>query len=123
MQRGHRPTPRLEMVETQYRRVRGPILALVDRLRAENPGRTVAVIVPEIVKERWWRFLLHTHRAWRLRAALRRYGGSRLVIISIPWYLDAPRIADGFDRSEIGPYRALRSPRQRRQKPMPARRE
>lgn len=36
--------------------------------------------------------MLHTHRAWRLRSALLRYGGSQVIVINIPWYLKEPQI-------------------------------
>ncbi len=80
--------PRLEMIQSSYRELIEPLLRFIERVRAEYPGREVAVIIPELVKRRWWELLLHNHRAARLRRALLRRGGRRLVVISIPWYLD-----------------------------------
>ena len=97
---GLRP-PTLVLLEAKYRRIAGPLLQFVAQVEKENRGREVAVLIPEIVKEHWWQYLLHTHRARRLRAALLRYGGSRLVVINVPWYLEEPRIEEGLEQEEI----------------------
>ncbi len=89
------PAPKLLLLRAEYRQMHVPLLALIRELEAEFPDRTVAVMVPEIVKTSWWQFLLHTHRTRRLRARLLRFGGSRLVRIHVPWYLDEPSINDG----------------------------
>ncbi len=83
------PPPRLECVRSRYRRFVEPLLAFVERVRVAYPGREVAVIIPELIKTRWWQLLLHNHRAARLRHALLWRGvGRRLVVASIPWNLD-----------------------------------
>lgn len=48
------------------------------------------MVIPSLVKQSWWQHLLHTHRAHRLRSRLLRFGGSRLVVIDLPWYLEEP---------------------------------
>jgi hypothetical protein len=40
------------------------------------------------VKDHWWEYLLHNHRAARLRSALLKRGRHPLVVINIPWHLD-----------------------------------
>jgi hypothetical protein len=67
-----------------------PLLGRVRGLQADDPGCAVAVLIPELVKRKWWQFLLHTHRARRLRAKLLRFGEGRVVVINVPWALDAP---------------------------------
>ena len=57
----------------------------MEKLDAETPGRSVAVLIPELVLTRWWERLLHARRADRLRAALLRHGGPRLNVILSPW--------------------------------------
>jgi hypothetical protein len=52
------------------------------------PGRRVAVLIPELVKQRWYQRILHSYRARRLRTQLLTYGGAALTVISVPWYLD-----------------------------------
>jgi hypothetical protein len=91
---GLRP-PRLLLLRSDYRVIHEPLLKLLKQLQEEFPSRTIAVLLPELVKTSWWQLLLHTHRARRLRSRLLRFGGSRLVIINIPWYLKEPRIEQG----------------------------
>jgi hypothetical protein len=84
--------PRLVLLVAQYRHIHEPLLKLVDELRTRFVGRDIAVLVPEIVKQRWYQHLLHTHRARRLRDRLLKYGRGRLIIVNVPWYLENPRL-------------------------------
>jgi hypothetical protein len=79
--------PKLLILESRYRRPEVPLLGLVEKLQEEEPDRVIAVLIPEIVTLAWWESLLHTHRARRIRAALLKLGGPRLVIMNIPWRL------------------------------------
>ena len=58
--------------------------------REQYPGRMIAVLVPEVVKTNWWQFLLHNYRGELLRSALLRHGDHRLVVVSVPWYVEDP---------------------------------
>jgi amino acid transporter len=91
--------PQLMLVQAPYRRIETPFLELVETTIKDRPGRLVAVLIPEIVKEHWWQHLLHTHRASRLRSAVLRYGGSRLVVVSIPLYLEEPDIEEAIEEA------------------------
>jgi amino acid transporter len=91
--------PQLMLVQAPYRRIETPFLEVVERAMKDQPGRLVAVLIPEVVKEHWWQLLLHTRRASRLRSALLRYGGSRLVVISIPLYLAEPDIEEAIEEA------------------------
>ena len=95
------PPPRLVLMETPYRRIQAPLLEFIEELQRDDPERTVAVLIPQIVKRRWWQHLLHTHRAQRLRSALLRYAGSKVVVIDMPWYLEEPRVDEGLMPEEI----------------------
>jgi amino acid transporter len=97
--------PELVLLAAPYRRIHVPLLEYVARLEAEDRSRTIAVLIPEIVKSRWWQHLLHTHRARRLRSALLRYGGPRLTVMNLPWYLDEPQIEDALEEEEAMPDR------------------
>jgi amino acid transporter len=92
--------PRLVLMEASYRRVEAPLLKFVEELEKAHRRRIIAVIIPEIVKEHWWQYLLHTSRGARLRHALVRYGGSRVVVTSIPWYLEEPEPEEGLEEEE-----------------------
>jgi len=82
------PAPELVVLRAQYRAIHEPVLQLARDLELRHPERSVAVLVPELVMERWYQRLLHTHRAAHLRRQLLKYGGSRLTVIDLPWYLE-----------------------------------
>jgi hypothetical protein len=97
---GLRP-PVLVLLDAHYRRIEGPLLQFVAETEEKDRGRQIAVLIPEVVKDHWWQHLLHGYRARRLRAGLLRYGGSRIVVINIPWYLEEPHIEEGLEQEEI----------------------
>jgi hypothetical protein len=79
-------------------------LKFIAAAEKQHAGRQIAVLIPELVKEHWWQYLLHSLRARRLRAAILRYGGSRVVVINVPWYLEEPRLEQGLKAEEtVGP--------------------
>jgi hypothetical protein len=90
-QAGLKP-PGLVLMASPYRQIHTPLLKLIAELEAQSQDRLIAVLIPEVVKRRWWEHLMYSHRARQLRSALLRYGGSRLVVINIPWYLQEPEI-------------------------------
>ena len=81
------PLPRIVCLQSPYRQIVEPLLRFTTRLEGEHPGRTVAVIIPELIKEHWWQHVLHNRRARRLRRNLLRRGGPRMVVIGVPWHL------------------------------------
>ncbi|WP_375382409.1 APC family permease [uncultured Sphingomonas sp.] len=81
---GIRP-PRLMMIPAPYREIAGPVLELVDKIDADTPGRSVAILIPQLVLRHWWERLLHGRRASRLRAALLAKAGPRLMVVTSPW--------------------------------------
>jgi amino acid transporter len=80
--------PKLKVLTSPYRSVIGPIVDYVLELETENPGRQIAVIVPELVERHWYLNFLHNRRATWLKAALLVRGNRRIVIIDVPWYLN-----------------------------------
>jgi amino acid transporter len=86
------PAPELVILEAEYRAIHEPVLKLARELELRHPDKSLAVLVPELVKERWYQRLLHTHRARRLRRQLLKYGGTRLTVINLPWYLEERRL-------------------------------
>src|SRR6266436_255305 len=59
-----------------------------DRI-AENPGRQIAVIVPELVEHHWYHYPLHNKRAEILKWFILLNGNERIVLINVPWYIKA----------------------------------
>ncbi|WP_312016238.1 APC family permease [Bradyrhizobium vignae] len=80
--------PRLVVLHAQYRTIQLPILRAIDEIRSQFPGRPIAVLIPEVVKRRWYQHFLHTHRALRLRRQLIALGQPDLTVINVPWRLD-----------------------------------
>jgi hypothetical protein len=97
---GYKP-PRLVLLEAHYRRMEGPLLKFIAATEKDNRDRLIAVLIPQLVKEHWWQYLMHEHRDRRMRAALMRYGGSRVIVINLPWYLEEPRIEEGLEQEEL----------------------
>jgi amino acid transporter len=80
--------PQVKILKSPYRFVIGPIVDYVLALEVKNPGRQIAVIIPELVEKHWYHNFLHNRRATWLKAALLLKGNRRIVIINVPWYLD-----------------------------------
>ena len=100
-----------------YRRIHTPLLQLIKRVKGENPERTIAVLIPELVKTHWWQYLLHGGRAHRLLSAVLEYGGSRVVAVVVPWYLQEPNIEEAMSEEEqAAPARSHKITAARRQR-------
>lgn len=79
--------PKLLAVASPYRRLFTPLIEVVRDLEKEHPGRQIAIVIPELVENRWYQHLLHNQRASQLKAALLLHGDPNLVVINVPWYL------------------------------------
>ncbi|MCY1045209.1 APC family permease [Corallococcus sp. bb12-1] len=86
MEAGRRPPP-LVHVSSPYRALVWPLLDYLDSLLAESPGRTVAIVLPELLEAHWYRAMLYGRRSELMRSALLLSGERRLVVVSVPWYL------------------------------------
>jgi amino acid transporter len=81
------PDPELVTIPSTFRFVVSPLMDYILRLEAENPGRKVAVLLPELVVRHWWENLLHNQRVQLLKILLLVKGNQRIVVVNIPWYL------------------------------------
>jgi len=84
-----RTAPELVTLASPYRLVLRPILDFVLQIEKENPGRQIAVIVPELVEKHWYHYPLHNQRAELLKALILLHGSQRIVLINVPWYIKA----------------------------------
>ncbi len=80
--------PRLIVIFSPYRRLYQPLIEVVGDLQRSHPGRDIAVIVPELVATRWYHYLLHNQTAAIIKAYLHFSGMRRVVVVSVPWYLN-----------------------------------
>ena len=61
------PNPELITVKSSYRTILSPLMDYVLKLEDDNPGRKIAVLLPELVVRRWWENLLHNQRVQILK--------------------------------------------------------
>jgi amino acid transporter len=81
--------PHLVVLKSPYRFVISPIVDYVVELERNNPGRQIAVLIPELVERHWYHYFLHNQRAEWLKALLLLKGNQRIIVIVVPWYLSA----------------------------------
>jgi hypothetical protein len=79
--------PKLIVIYSPYRKLFAPLHQVVSDLQQANPGRDLAVIVPELVPSRWYHLLLHNQTAMIIKAYLLFSRFRRVVVINVPWYL------------------------------------
>lgn len=89
--------PVLKVMRSPYRRFVSPMLTFVRHLEDENPGRTINVLIPEVVEASILRLPLHNQRAAFLKAVLFLNGGSHVAVTNVPWHRDHRRrsVVDG----------------------------
>jgi len=82
------PVPQLILRKSTYRLFFAPFIDYVEQLRDQHTDRDIVVIVPDLVVNHWYHALLHNNRGAVLRALLRLRGGSRVVVVNVPFYVD-----------------------------------
>ncbi len=75
----------LEVLESPYRDVIGPIIGRLRQIDIEMTDDIMTVIIPEFVVSHWWGYFLHNQTALVLRALL--FFWPNAVVISIPQHL------------------------------------
>ncbi len=81
------PEPELVTIPSTYRFIVNPLMDYILELEKKNPGRKVAVLLPELVVRHWWENALHNQRVQLLKLLLLLKGNQRIVVVNIPWYL------------------------------------
>jgi hypothetical protein len=79
--------PELVTIPSSYRFILAPLMDYILELERQNPGRKVAVLLPEMVVRHWWENALHNQRVQLLKVLLLLKGNQRIVVVNIPWYL------------------------------------
>ncbi len=79
--------PELVTIDSSFRYVISPLMDYILKLEVQNPGRKVAVLLPEMVVKHWYENLLHGQRVQLLKLLLLLRGNQRIVVVNIPWYL------------------------------------
>jgi amino acid transporter len=84
-----REPPRLHVLPSPYRFVIVPVVQFVLDLSKTNPGRSIIVVIPEIVEDKWYEYFLHNQRGRLLQWVLLARGNERIFTVSAPWYVGA----------------------------------
>jgi amino acid transporter len=79
--------PKFTVLPSPFRLVIMPLVDHILVLESDNPDRQIAVLVPELVVQKWWQYFLHNQRAQLLKLLLLVRGNQRIIVINIPWYL------------------------------------
>jgi hypothetical protein len=91
------PEPELVTIPSSFRFIISPLMDYILGLESENPGRKVAVLLPELVVRHWWENLLHNQRVQVLKVLLLLRGNQRIVVVNIPWDLQRLAFQEGRD--------------------------
>src|ERR1700731_3195443 len=81
--------PKLIVLPSPYRFIIIPIVQFVLDLSKKHPDRSVIVVIPEIVEDKWYEFFLHNQRGRLLEWVLLARGNERIFTVSAPWYVGA----------------------------------
>ncbi len=76
----------LAVVETPYRVLVAPLIAYIDAIDRQDPGRTIVVVLPEFVPRHFWEYPLHNQSALRLKVRL--FFRRNTVVVDVPYHVD-----------------------------------
>ncbi len=79
------PDVPLVILESPYRSVLSPFLALVEDIQKFRNDDIVTVLLPEFVSARWWEHLLHNQTGLLIKAAL--LFKPKIVVTSVPYHV------------------------------------
>jgi len=82
-----REPPKLLLLPSPYRFIIIPIVQFILGLSREHPDRSIIVVIPELVEDRWYEYFLHNQRGRLLEWALLVQGNERIFTVSAPWYV------------------------------------
>ena len=79
--------PQVHLLPSPYRFVIIPIVQFILDLAKKHPTRTLVVVIPELVEDKWYEYFLHNQRARLLEWVLLARGNERIFTVSAPWYI------------------------------------
>jgi amino acid transporter len=79
--------PRLHLLPSPYRFIIVPFVQFILELSRKNPDRSIVVVIPELVEDKWYEYFLHNQRGRLLEWALLARGNERIFTVSAPWYV------------------------------------
>ena len=60
-------------------------------LSKEYADRSIIVVIPELVEDRWYEYFLHNQRGRLLEWMLLVYGNEHIFTVTAPWYVGERR--------------------------------
>ena len=79
--------PKLQFLPSPYRFIIIPIVQFILDLSKKHPDRSIVVVIPEIVEDKWYEFFLHNQRGRLLEWVLLARGNDRIFTVNAPWYV------------------------------------
>ena len=79
--------PTLHILPSPYRFIIIPVVQFVLDLSAKHPDRSIVVVIPELVEDRWYEYFFHNQRGRLLEWVLLARGNARIFTVSAPWYV------------------------------------
>jgi amino acid transporter len=79
--------PKLHVLPSPYRFVIIPVVQFILDLSARHRARSIIVVIPELVEDRWYEYFLHNQRGRLLEWVLLARGNERIFTVSAPWYV------------------------------------
>jgi amino acid transporter len=79
--------PKLHLLPSPYRFIIIPIVQFILDLSEKNADRSIIVVIPELVEDKWYEYFLHNQRGRLLEWALLARGNDRIFTVSAPWYV------------------------------------
>ncbi|HXM66112.1 MAG TPA: APC family permease [Candidatus Acidoferrum sp.] len=79
--------PQLRILPSPYRFIAVPIVQFLLELSKTHPSRHIAVVIPELVEDKWYEYFLHNQRARLLEWVLLARGNEHIFIVNAPWYI------------------------------------
>ncbi|HXN20212.1 MAG TPA: APC family permease [Candidatus Binatus sp.] len=91
-QRAGLPVPKYVELQSPYRLVITPIVEYVLKIEAEHPSCQIVLVVPELIEQHWYHYVLQSNRAELLKGLMLLRGNDNVVIANLPWYLKRTEI-------------------------------